>query len=97
MTNPQSVAVRIREFVLKTFPPAGKRTLGDDEKWLESGLIESLGILDLIHFLETEFSIEVSDEELLPENFQSLSAAATFVQRKQGAAAFSTAMQNRAV
>jgi len=97
MANLQSVEARIREFVLKTFPPARKRDMADDEKWLESGLIESLGILELVHFLEKEFSLEVSDEELLPENFESLLATAEFVQKKRSATGTSMALENRAV
>lgn len=85
MTQTQKIEVRIREFVLKTFPLVGKRGIKDNEKWLESGLLDSFGILDLVRFLEEEFSIQVSDEELLPENFQSLDAVANFVQAKLGA------------
>lgn len=73
---------RIREFVLKQFPLTRKNGLKGADRWLESGLIDSLGILDLVHFLENEFSIQVSDEDLLPENFQSLDAVSAFVNRK---------------
>jgi len=85
MAQTQTTEVRIREFVLKTFPLVGKRGIKDNEKWLESGLLDSFGILDLVRFLEEEFSIQVSDEELLPENFQSLQAVTSFVQIKIGA------------
>jgi acyl carrier protein len=82
MTQPQTVEDKIKEFILKHFPLARKNGFHPDEKWLESGLVDSLGILDLVNFLETEFSIKVSDEDLLPENFQSLDAVAEFVRRK---------------
>jgi acyl carrier protein len=83
MTLPQPIEIQVREFVLKTFPLARKSGIKDSEKWLETGLIDSLGILDLVHFLEEKFSIQVSDEELLPENFQSLIVVAAFVRNKQ--------------
>jgi acyl carrier protein len=69
--------------VLKQFPLARKNGLKPEERWLESGLIDSLGILDLVHFLEEEFTVQVTDEELLPDNFQSLQAVAAFVRAKQ--------------
>lgn len=83
MTQTQTIEDRIRDFVLKQFPLARKNGLKPGEQWLESGLIDSLGILDLVHFLEEEFKIHVTDEELLPLNFQSLQAVAAFIQSKQ--------------
>jgi acyl carrier protein len=89
MNQTQTVEERIREFVLKQFPLARKNGLKSGEKWLESGLIDSLGILDLVHFLEEEFKIQVSDEELLPDNFQSLDGVASFVRMKRASNASS--------
>ena len=74
---------RIRDFVVKQFPLARKNGVKPSDKWLETGLLDSLGILDLVHFLEQEFGVLVSDEELMPENFQSLNAVAAFVRSKQ--------------
>ncbi len=45
-------------------------------------MIDSLGILDLVHFLEEEFAVAIADEELQPENFQSLESVAEFVRKK---------------
>ena len=78
----QTIEEQIREFVWKQFPLARKRGLEPNEKWLETGLIDSLGILDVVHFLEEEFSIQMLDEELVPENFGSLEGVAHFVRRK---------------
>ncbi len=74
---------RIKEFILRHFPMAKKKGLQSDEKWLETGMIDSLGILDLVHFLEQEFSLTVSDDDLQPEHFQSLNAVVEFVAKKQ--------------
>jgi acyl carrier protein len=82
MTPSQSAQDRIAEFVLKHFPLARKKGLSPQEKWLESGMIDSLGILDLVHFLEQEFSVVVADEDLQPENFQSLEAVTDFVRSR---------------
>jgi len=82
MTRSQTLEDRVRDFVLKKFPIARKNGVKAEEKWLESGMLDSLGILDLVHFLVSEFSIPVSDEELIPENFQSLDAVVNFVRKK---------------
>ncbi len=85
MVQAQTVEDRVRDFVLKQFPLARRSGVKPGDKWLETGLLDSLGILDLVHFLEAEFSIHVSDEELSPENFQSLAAVVSFVAAKQAA------------
>jgi len=85
MAEAQTVESRVRDFVLKQFPLARKSGVKPEDKWLEAGLLDSLGILDLVHFLEAEFSIHVSDEDLSPENFESLAAVVSFVDAKQSA------------
>lgn len=82
MTHSPRIEDRVREFILKQFPLARKNGLKPGDKWLETGLLDSLGILDLVHFLEEQFSIQASDDELLPENFESLSAVVEFTQKK---------------
>ncbi len=82
MLSSETAEARVREFVLKHFPLARKNGLRQDERWLETGMIDSLGILDLVHFLEEEFGLAISDEELQPENFQSLKSVVEFVQTK---------------
>jgi acyl carrier protein len=74
----------IQEFILKRFPLAKKRDIGESHKLLESGIIDSLGILDLVSALEKDFGITISDEELVPENFQTVVDIAAFVASKQG-------------
>jgi acyl carrier protein len=78
---------QIRAFVLEKFPQAKKKNLRDSDKLLESGIVDSLGILDLVAFLENDFQVHISDEELLPENFQTVEAIAQFVERKRNGAA----------
>jgi acyl carrier protein len=54
----------------------------NDAPLLKNGLIDSLGILDVVTFVEKEFKITVFDEDLLPENFGSVQSIANFVQSK---------------
>jgi acyl carrier protein len=65
--------------------PATKN-VSNDEALLKHGLIDSLGILDVVTFVEKEFSISVSDEDLLPENFGSVQSITEFVQSKTNGA-----------
>jgi acyl carrier protein len=79
----QTVTDRIREYLAEHFPAARSRRLDPDESLLTNGILDSLGVLDVVAFLEAEFKITVSDEDLLPENFESLARLTAFVEDKQ--------------
>lgn len=79
-----STEQRIHAFLLEKFPLARKAGVGKDTPLLERGILDSLGILDVVSFLETEFSMVVNDEELAPENFQTLGTLSSFVLKKNG-------------
>ena len=74
----------IRKFLESQFPLV--RTLRDHDRLLGDGILDSLGILDVVSFLESEFGMTVSDEELLPENFNSISTLAAFVESRLNSA-----------
>jgi acyl carrier protein len=76
------VQERILHFILKRFPRAKKRNLDASFPLLESGIIDSLGMLDVVSMLEEDFGIAVQDEELVRDNFQTVSHIANFVSRK---------------
>ena len=79
-----SIEQRIHAFLLDKFPLARKAGVGRDTALLEKGILDSLGILDVVSFLETEFSIVIGDEELVPENFQTLGTLSSFILKKNG-------------
>jgi len=83
MSNTNEIQPRVRAFILQKFPPARKRGLTDDLLLLESGIIDSLGVLDVVGFLEETFGIKVEDEELTPENFGSVNCMVSFVSQKR--------------
>jgi len=60
----------------------GKKSLGADEDLLEQGIIDSLGLMKLIAFMEETFSIKITDEEIVPENFQSLNRMVKLVEQQ---------------
>jgi len=76
---------KIRTFILENIL-AGSRgaTLDDNDSFLEKGIIDSTGILELVSFIEDEFKIQVRDEELVPDNFDSVSKLAGYVTTKIG-------------
>jgi acyl carrier protein len=84
MSEIQSANARIREFVLGKFPLARKRGVQDKDSLLDGGIVDSMGVLELVDFIQQEFGVQVSDEELLPENFQSIQQLAAFVRSKKG-------------
>jgi acyl carrier protein len=81
-----NINTEIREFILKKFPLARKRHVADSDALLESGLLDSQGVLEVVTFIEQQFSINVEDEELAAENFQTIDRIAAFVQNKTAAA-----------
>ncbi len=83
MREETSTSSRIRAYVMQKFPAARKRKIDDDVALLESGVIDSLGVLDLVQFLDESFGITISDDELTPDNFSSINAMAAFVEQKR--------------
>jgi acyl carrier protein len=69
----------VRKFILQKFPLARRRNINDGDNLLETGVIDSLGVLEIVTFLQEEFSIEAQDDDLTPENFQSIAAVSRFV------------------
>ena len=73
----------VRRFLADNFP-LGKDAaeLSGTDSLLEAGVIDSTGVLELVGFLEDHYSISILDEELLPENLDSLDTIVRFLQRK---------------
>lgn len=79
--NDSNIGERIKNFLEKQFPAT--KNVGNEDPLLKNGLIDSLGILEVVTFLENEFDITLTDEELLPENFESVRSLSKFVQQKR--------------
>jgi acyl carrier protein len=76
------VKTQIREFIIENFLFGNADGLKDDTSFLEEGIIDSTGVLELVTFLEETFSIQVEDEELIPENLDSIDNVSAFLERK---------------
>jgi acyl carrier protein len=54
----------------------------DTDALLETGIIDSVGVLDVVGFLEKEFKVAVDDEDLIPDNFQNIERIAIYIQKR---------------
>ena len=79
-----SVRDRIRSFISENFFIEG---FADDASFLREGILDSLGMLELVGFLEREFQLQVTEAELVPENLDSVERTSAFVIRKRENAA----------
>lgn len=59
----------------------------DEASFLENGIIDSMNVMELVLFLEQQWGIQVEDQDIIPDNFDSVAQLAAFVQRKQAVAA----------
>lgn len=77
---------KIRGFIFENFLfDADQSALSDGDSFLEKGIIDSTGMLELVSFLDESFGIKVEDDELVPENLDSVNHLIDFVSRKKAA------------
>ncbi len=74
-----AIRKRLREFVGKNFYMADPQAFTDQTSFLQQGIIDSTGVLELVSFVEAEWRLTVADEEMLPTNFDSIDALVGFV------------------
>jgi acyl carrier protein len=80
----EQIKESIKKFVLDNFLfGADEDALKNDDSFLEKGIVDSTGVLEVVSFIEDEFKISVDDEELVPENLDTIDNLAGFVKRKQ--------------
>ncbi len=80
-----SVAESVERFVVEEIAVGrGIESVAHDEDLLASDILDSLGIMELVAFLEEKYGIRVSDDDLTPENFQTVDSIVGFVDRKKG-------------
>lgn len=72
----------IYKFMVDNFLFGDGGQLRDDTSFLEEGIVDSTGILELVTFLENTYGITIEDDELIPENLDSLKNVTAYVERK---------------
>lgn len=77
---------QLRTYIVDNFLFGDDKGFDDSVSFLDTGILDSTGILELISFLEEQFPIRVKDEELIPENLDSISNLLVFLGKKIGSA-----------
>ncbi len=82
-----SVQARMKQFIVENFYLSDPEELREGTELVSSGLVDSTGMLEVIAFIESEFGIRIADQEMIPENLDSIARIAAFVARKRQAIA----------
>lgn len=72
----------VKTYIVTNFLFGGSDDIAPDQSLVEAGIIDSTGVMELVAFLEDRFVIEISDQDLTPDNLDSLSRIAVFVDGK---------------
>ena len=73
----------LRKFILENYLyTEDESALKDDDSFLDSGILDSMGILEVIDLLNEVFSIEVEDDEMIPDNLDSINDLLAFIKKK---------------
>ncbi|WP_293650601.1 acyl carrier protein [Thiolapillus sp.] len=79
-----STEEKIRAFTLENYLFTDDQSeLKNDDSFLDQGILDSTGILEIIFFIEDEFKIKIKDEEMIPDNLDSVDKIVGFIQRKE--------------
>ncbi|HVI74261.1 MAG TPA: acyl carrier protein [Anaeromyxobacteraceae bacterium] len=76
------IRVVLREFIERNFWV--RDGVGDDNSLLDSGILDSTGLVEVVTFLESRFEIAIADTEIIPENFETIARMSAFVARRTG-------------
>ena len=85
MSTTLSIETQIRNYILENFlytKDEGK--LKNMASFLEDGIVDSTGILELLQFVQETFGVQVEDEEVVPDNFDSVERLTRYICTKQG-------------
>ena len=78
-----SVEDKVRDYILQNYLFTDDRTsLRDDESFLDKGIIDSTGVLELVGFIEEKYQFTIEDDELVPDNLDSVDNLVKFIEKK---------------
>jgi len=81
-----AIEEKLRNYILENYLFTDDQSaLNNGDSFLDKGIIDSTGILEVIYFIEDEFNIKVDDEEMIPENLDSVNNIVNFIEQKQSA------------
>ena len=73
---------KIREFIVNNLYFTEDKPIAEEDSFLETGVVDSMGVMELVAFIQSEFGVEVAQHEIVVENFDSIRKLANFVRRK---------------
>ena len=79
------IASSLRQFIRENFLFGQESTFADGESLLELGIVDSTGVLELVTLIEDRYRIAIDDDELVPENLDSIENLVRFITAKAGA------------
>jgi acyl carrier protein len=83
----ENIKTTIRKYIVENFLFGDSSvSFTDQESFMEKGILDSTGILDMILFIEKTYNIKIEDDEITPDNLDSLVHMEKFIQKKSGAA-----------
>jgi len=77
-----AIEQEIRKFIVENFLMGQEDHLKNDDSFLEKGIFDSTGILELVSFIENQYAVTLEPDELIPENLDSLAVLTRFLERK---------------
>ncbi|MCX6827537.1 MAG: acyl carrier protein [candidate division Zixibacteria bacterium] len=79
------IRTKVKNFIVETFLIGdSKGTLKDSDSFMQNGIVDSTGVLELTSFIESEYSITVEDNEMVPDNLDSIDNLTAFITKKMG-------------
>ena len=81
----RDIKQQVRSYLEQNFLVGTDTTLGDTDSLLQLQIVDSTGFLELVNFIESTFSLKVGDDEMVPENLETIESIEQFVRRKLAA------------
>lgn len=82
MLTRNDVAQQVRTFMVSNVLLGQSATFSDEDSFLEQGILDSTGVLELVSFLEQTYGVTVADEDLVPDNLDSIRKIALYIEMK---------------
>ncbi len=80
------VQARVKQFIVENFYVSNPEEISPETSLIAGGYVDSTGMLELIAFIEGEFGVRIEDQEMVPENLETIARIAAFVGKKKAAA-----------
>lgn len=79
------VKSQLRAFILKNYLADDNRVkLGDNDSFLNNGIIDSIGVIELVQFIREKYDIDIKVPEIIPDNFDTLNNLEKYINKKMG-------------